>query len=57
MKIFNDRVKKGNFGRNTRKYSDLTLVFNNVDTTDKSNFISISTLSNFSKIFGKLIYP
>ena len=34
----------------------MTPVFEKGDTTDKSNYKPISTLSNFSKIFEKLIY-
>ena len=34
----------------------MTPVFKKGDTTDKSNYRPISTLSNFSKIFEKLIY-
>ena len=50
-----------NFIRNTRfpdalKYADDTLVFKKGDTTDKSNFRTASTLSNFSKKFEKYIY-
>ena len=38
------------------KYADVTPVFKKGDVTDKENYRPISTLSNFSKIFEKLIY-
>ena len=38
------------------KYADVTPVFKKGDATDKENYRPISTLSNFSKIFEKLIY-
>ena len=38
------------------KYADIVPVFKKGDTTDKSNYRTISTLSNFLKIFEKLIY-
>ena len=38
------------------KYADISQVFKKGDTTDKSNYSPISILSNFSKIFEKLIY-
>ena len=38
------------------KYADITLFFKKGDTTDKSSYRQISTLSNFSKIFERLIY-
>ena len=38
------------------KYADVTPVFKKGDTTDKESYRPISTLSNFSKIFEKLIY-
>ena len=38
------------------KYAGITTVFKKGDATDKSNYRPISTLSNFSKIFEKLIY-
>ena len=36
------------------KYPDIAPVFKKGDTTDKINYRSITTLSNFSKIFEKL---
>ena len=38
------------------KYADITPVFKIGDTTDKTNYRPISTLSNFSKDFEKMIY-
>ena len=38
------------------KYADITPFFKKGDTTDKSSYRQISTLSNFSKIFERLIY-
>ena len=38
------------------KYADITPVFKKGDTNDKSNYRPVSTLSNFLKIFEKLIY-
>ena len=38
------------------KYADITPVFKKGDTTDKTNYRPISTLSNFSKVFEKMIY-
>ena len=54
-KIFNDCVKTSNFA-DILKYADITPVFKKVDTTDKTNHGAISTVSNFSKVFEKLIY-
>ena len=53
--IFNDCVKSGNFP-DILKYADTTPVFQKGDTTDKTSYRPISTLSNFSKVFEKLIY-
>ena len=53
--IFNDCVKSGNFP-DILKYADITPVFKKGDTTDKTNYRPINTLSNFSKVFEKLIY-
>ena len=38
------------------KYANITPVFEKGDTAGKSNYRSISTLSNFSIAFEKLIY-
>ena len=53
--IFNDCVKSGNFP-DILKYADITPVFKKGDTTDKTNYRPINTLSSFSKVFEKLIY-
>ena len=53
--IFNDCVKSGKFP-DILKYADITPVFKKGDTTDKTNYRPISTLSNFSKVFEKMIY-
>ena len=53
--IFNDCVKSGNFP-DILKYGDITPVFKKGDTTGKTNYRPISTLSNFSKVFEKMIY-
>ena len=53
--IFNDCVKSGKFP-DVLKYADITPVFKIGDTTDKTNYRPISTLSNFSKDFEKMIY-
>ena len=53
--IFNNYIRNGKFP-DTLKYTDITQVFKKVDTTDKSNYRPRSILSNFSKIFEKLIY-
>ena len=38
------------------KYADITSVVKKSDTTGKTNYRPISTFSNFSKVFEKLIY-
>ena len=53
--IFNNCIKNSKFP-DILKYADIAPVFKKEDTTDKSNYRPISTLSNFSKIFEKLIY-
>ena len=53
--IFSDCVKSGNFPE-ILKYANITQVFKKGNTTDKTNYRPISTLSNFSKVFKKLIY-
>ena len=53
--MFKDCVKSGNFP-GILKYADVTPVFKKGDTTDKTNYRPISTLSNFSKNFKKLIH-
>ena len=46
--IFNDCAKSGNFPDNL-KYADITPVYKKGDTTDKTNYRLIRTLSNFWK--------
>ena len=53
--IFNDCGKNDNFP-DILKYADITPVFKKRDTTDKTNYRPVITLSNFSKVFEKLIY-
>ena len=53
--IFNNCVRNVKFP-DILKSVDIAPVFKKGDTTDKSNYIPISTLSKFSKIFEKLIY-
>ena len=53
--IFNNCIRNGKFP-DILKYDDITPVFKKGDTTNKSNYRPISTVSNFSKIFEKLIY-
>ena len=53
--IFNNRIKDGKFP-DILKYADTTLIFKLGDTTDKNNYRPVSILSNFSKIFEKLVY-
>ena len=53
--IFNNCIKSKKFP-DILKYADTTPVFKKGNTTDKSHYGPISTLSNFSKIFEKLIY-
>ena len=54
-KIFNDCVKRGNFP-DILKYADIRPDFKKGDTANKTNYRPISTLSNFSKVFQKMIY-
>ena len=53
--IFNNCIRNRKFP-DILKYADMTPVFKKGETTDKSNYRRISTLSNFSEIFEKLIY-
>ena len=54
--IFNNCVASGNFP-DILKYAYIKYaVFKKGDTTDKTNYRPINTLSNFSKVFEKLIY-
>ena len=53
--LLNDFVKIGNFPY-ILKSTNITPVFKNGDTTDKTKFRPISTLCNILKRFRKLIY-
>ena len=53
--IFNNCVRNRKFP-DILKYADITPVFKKGNTTDKSNYKPISTLSNFSKILEERIY-
>ena len=53
--IFNDCVKNGSF-TDIFKHADITPVFKKGNSTDKTNYRPISTLSNFPNVFEKLIY-
>ena len=53
--ILKNCIRNGKFS-DTLKYADITPVFEKRDTTDKSNYRPTGTLSNFLKIFEKLIY-
>ena len=53
--IFNNYIKNSKFP-DILKYADTTPVFKKGDTTDKSNYRPISALTNFSKIFEKIVY-
>ena len=53
--ILKNFIRNGKFS-DTLKYADITPVFEKRDTTDKSNYRPTGTLSNFLKIFEKLIY-
>ena len=53
--IFNNCIRNRKFP-DILKYADMTPVFKKGETNDKSNYRRISTLSNFSEIFEKLIY-
>ena len=53
--IFNNYIKNSKFP-DILKYADITPVFKRGDATDKSNYRPISALTNFSKIFEKIVY-
>ena len=54
-KNFNDFVQSGNLPY-ILKYLDIIAVFKKIDKTEKNNFRPISTWSNSSTIFEKLIF-
>ena len=51
--IFNNCIRNRKLS-DILKYPDITPVFKKGDAADKSNYRSITTLSNFSKLFEKL---
>ena len=53
--IFNNCIRSGTFPEILKK-SEVTPVFKKGDPTSKTDYRPVSTLSNFSKIFEKLIY-
>ena len=53
--IFNNCLAENTFP-NILKYADVTPVFKKGDITDKQNYRPISTLSNFSKVFERLLH-
>ena len=53
--IFNNCVRSGTFPEILKKY-EVIQVFKKGDLTSKTHYRLVSTLSNFSKIFEKLIY-
>ena len=53
--IFNSYIKSCTFPEILKK-SEITPVFKKGDPTPKTDYRPVSTLSNFSKIFEKLIY-
>ena len=53
--IFNNCIRSGTFPEILKK-SEVTPVFKKGDPTSKTGYRPVSTLSNFSKIFEKLIY-
>ena len=55
MKLSLANLLRGNF-TNILKYAHITPVFKKYDTTDKNNYKTISTLSDFPKVFEKLIH-
>ena len=53
--IFNNCIRSDTFPEILKK-SEVTPVFKKGDPTSKTDYRPVSTLSNFSKIFEKLIY-
>ena len=53
--IFNNCIRSGNFSEILKK-SEVTPVFKKGDSTSKTDYCPVSTLSNFSNFFEKLIY-
>ena len=53
--ILNDCLKENRFP-NLMKVAEISPVFKKLDNTSKENYQTISTLSNFAKLFEKIIY-
>ena len=53
--IFNNCIRNSTFPEILKKF-EVTPVFKKVDPTSKADYGPVSTLSNLSKIFEKLIY-
>ena len=54
--IFNEFTKMVKL-LDIRKRGEVTSVYKKDDMNDKQNYPPVSTLSNLSKVFEKLIYP
>ena len=54
--IFNEFTKMVKL-LDIRKRGEVTSVYKKDDMNDKQNYRPVSTLSNLSKVFEKLIYP
>ena len=52
---FNSCIDGGKFPSEI-KQADIALIYKNKDKNDKSNYIPVSILSNYSKVYEKLIY-
>ena len=53
--IFNDCLKENKFP-NLMKIAEISPVFKKLDNTSKDNYRSISTLSNFTKLFESILF-
>ena len=53
--IFNDCLKESKFP-NLMKIAEITPVFKKLNNTSKDNYRSISTLSNFTKLFESILF-
>ena len=54
--IFNESIKTSKFPDILKKAPEVAPVYKKDDMNDKQNYRLVSTLSNLSKIFEKLIY-
>ena len=52
---FNSYIDKGEFPSEL-KHADIVLIHKKKDKSDKNNYITVSILSNYSKVYEKLIY-